>query len=64
MSRRASQEYEFNVWQPDLSVGQLSDNVATLNLPLIGALEVINAQVGTHRRTRLVLDHLTKLIEG
>lgn len=54
--------YEYHTFVPEMSSGSPEDRVTTLNVPLVGALEVIQSKAGS--RVGYVLKLLASLVEG
>ncbi|KAL4431087.1 hypothetical protein ABPG75_006343 [Micractinium tetrahymenae] len=54
--------YEYHTFVPELSSGSPDDRVTTLNVPLVGALEVIQSKAGS--KVGYLLKLLASLVEG
>ncbi|KAL4421970.1 hypothetical protein ABPG77_010993 [Micractinium sp. CCAP 211/92] len=54
--------YEYHTFVPEMSRGSPEDRVTTLNVPLVGALEVIESKAGS--RVGFLLKLLAGLVEG
>lgn len=57
----ASQDYSYQTFVPELSVGDLHEPIVTLNLPLIGVIETLHATV-SGLALQTLLDLLVSII--